>query len=231
MSEMAILRQLSAAVCPQQHTALYFHQKDGPKVGQREHGVGRHSFWEILTGNGPPLGRKRRSMALLVVTAGILTFFVPLVSTHPPVLQTTDWSPFDIVRQMYLGRLPQPICERCGEPIIRSLLALPFQVTLVYGLMLSALAVLCRRATAAALAWIGIIGVVFSLDTYMLRGGTNFAAKWGFEWTFYGQPQSLEPSAQGPVLYGWLTIALLTVMVALVFIAVREDLDTELTSV
>jgi len=161
----------------------------------------------------------------MVVVGGILTFFVPLVSTHPPVLQTTNWSPFDIVRQMYLGHLPQPTCERCGDPMVRSLLALPFDVTVVYGLMVSALGALCFRKTAAAPAWIGLVGVIFSLDTYMLRGGTNFAAKWGFEKTFYGQPQSLEPSARRPVFYGWLTIALLLVMCALVFVATREDLD------
>ena len=212
---------------PPQHTALYFHLKDMPHVGQREHGLRRSSFWDILAGNGSPMGPKRRSLALIVVVGGILTFFVPLVSTHPPVWQTTDWSSFDIVRQMYLGHLPRPSCERCGEPMIRSLLALPFEVTVVYGLMFSALVVLCLRKTAATLAWIGIVGVIFSLDTYILQGGTNFAAKWGFEWTFYGQPQSLGPSAKGPVSYGWLTIALLTVMVALVFIAIREDLDSE----
>jgi hypothetical protein len=198
-------------------------------VGQREHGPRRNSFWDILAGNASPLGPKRRSMALIVVVGGIVTFFLPLVSTHPPVLQTSDWSPLDIVRQMYLGRLPQPICERCGEPAIRSLLALPFDVTVVYGLMLSALVTLCLRKS-TALAWIGIVGVGFSLDTYMFKGGTNFVTKWGFEWTFYGQPQSLQPSARGPVLYGWLTTALLTVMVALVFIAIREDFDTKRTS-
>lgn len=177
-----------------------------------------------------PLGPKRRSLAVIVVIAGILTFFVPLVRTHPPVLQTADWSSFDIVRQVYLGNLPQPICERCGEPMIRSLLALPFNITLVYGLLLYALSALCFRDTARVLAWIGIIGVIFSLDSYMLWGGTNFATKWQFESTLYGEPQSLQPSAKGPVLYGWLTIALLTVMVALILIAIHKDIDTERTS-
>lgn len=193
-------------------------------IGQREQGLRRNSFGDTLAGNGSPMGPKRRSLALMLVVGGILTFFVPLVSTHPPVLQTTDWSPFDIVQQVYLGHLPQPICERCGEPMIRSLLALPFDVTVVYGLMLSALGAICFRRS-AALAWIGIAGVAVSLNTYMLNGGTNFAAKWDFEWTFYGQPQSLKPSANGPVFYGWLTIALLMVMCAVVFVATRDDLD------
>jgi hypothetical protein len=61
----------------------------------------------------------------------------------------------------------------------------------------------------------------------MPRGGTNFDTKWEFEWTFYGRPKSLEPSANGPVLYGWLTVALLIVMVALVYRATCEDFDAE----
>jgi hypothetical protein len=90
--------------------------------------------------------------------------------------------------------------------------------------MLTALGAICFRRS-AALAWIGIAGVAFSLDTYMLKGGTNFATKWGFEWTFYGRPQSLKPSTNGPVFYGWLTITLSTVMGAVVFVATRDGLD------
>jgi hypothetical protein len=204
--------------------ALYFDRKHMKQIGQREQGPRRNSFWDILVGNGSPLGPKRRLLALIVVAGGILTFFLPLISTQPPVLQTSDWSPFAIVRQIYIGRLPQPICERCGEPAIRSLLALPLDVAVVYGLILSALVVLCVRKS-AALAWIGIVGANLSLATYMLRGGTNFATKWEFEKTFYGEPQSLASSSNGPVLYGWLTFALLLVMCALVFVAIREDLD------
>jgi hypothetical protein len=119
---------------PQLQGALYFDREDMKHADRREQGLRRSSFWDILAGNGLAMGPKRRSLALVVVAGGILTFFVPLVSTYPPVLQITDWSPFNIVRQMYLGHLPQPICERCGEPVIRSLLALPFDITVVYAL-------------------------------------------------------------------------------------------------
>lgn len=186
----------------------------------------KNGFWGIVGGRGAPLGPKRRSLALMVVVGGILTFFVPLVSTNPPVVGTTEWSPFSIVRQMYFGRLPQPICETCGEPIIRSLLALPPFVTIVYALMISALVALCFPAAPVALARMGLIGIVLSLDTYMFRGGVNFVTKWEFEKTFYGDPQSLAPSSNGPVHYGWLTVAMFAVMGALVFIATHEDLDS-----
>jgi len=158
-------------------------------------------------------------LALTVIVVGILTFFAPIVSTDPPVMQTTQWSPFTIVRQMYLGKLPQPTCERCGEPAVRSLLALPVLVMAVYALMLLALFPLCF-SDAQALANIGLIGALLSLGTY-----THFATKWEFEETFYGQPQSLAPSSNGPVFYGLLTIAMFAVMGALVFIAAHEELD------
>ena len=80
-----------------------------------------------------------------------------------------------------------------------------------------------RKST--ALAWIGIVGVGLSLDTYMFSFGVNFATKWEFENTFYGQSQTLHPSSKGPVFYGWLTFALLAVMFTFVLIAVREDID------
>lgn len=197
----------------------------GPMFGPAGKAPRRTGFWCIVAGEGPPLGSRRRALALIVVGGGVLTFFAPLVSTHPPVVQTTHWSPFNIVRQIYLGNLPQPICQRCGEPMVRSLLALPLDVTAVYVLMIVALVVLCFREGTAALARTALIGICFSLHTYMPRGGTNFDTKREFEWTFYGHPKSLEPSVNGPVFYGWLTVALLTVMVALVYIATREDFD------
>jgi len=186
------------------------------------------SIWDILIWSDSPssLGPKRRTMAILVAIGGCLTFFLPLISTHPPVFFTSHWSPFDIVRQMYLGHLPQPVCERCNEPVPRSCMALPILVDSIYGLMLCALVVAWFR-NSRRLAWIGIVGAWLSLGTYMFRYGTNFATKWEFETTFYGQPQSLNSSSEGPVLYGWLTLALLAVMAALVFIAVREDIDAK----
>ena len=195
-----------------------------PNVSQLEGDRRIKGLWDILFWDASPLGPKRRTVAILVVMLGILTFFLPLISTQPPVLHRSHWSPFDIVRQMYLGHLPQPICERCNEPIVRSCLALPFDVTLIYGLMLFALVVAWLRKS-TTLAWTGILGVSLSLGTYMFRGGTNFATKWEFEKTFYGQPQSLDPSSKGPVLYGWLSFALLAVMFLFVLIAIRENID------
>jgi hypothetical protein len=201
-------------------------------VRRRKHHVGQkgNSFWDILAGQGAPLGSTRRTLAVIIVLAGVLTFFVPLVSTHPPVVQRTRWSPFAIVRQMYLGSLPQPICERCGEPVIRSLLALPVYISMVYLLLIFALVRLGFRNATASIANTSLIGIWFSLSTYMFRGGTNFRTEVEFERTFYGYSRSLGPSDNGPVFYGWLTLVLLAALTALLFIATHEDLDAETAS-
>jgi hypothetical protein len=44
----------------------------------------------------------------MVVALGFFTFFLPLVTVDPPVLDTTHWSAFNIVRQMYQGNCTHP---------------------------------------------------------------------------------------------------------------------------
>jgi hypothetical protein len=58
--------------------------------------------------------------------------------------------------------------------MVRSLLALPLDVTAVYVLMIVALVVLCFGEGTAALARTALIGIWFSLHTFMPSGGTNF---------------------------------------------------------
>ena len=82
--------------------------------------------------------RTSRFLALSIVAAGILTFFYPFVTTDPPVAGAARWSSFGIVLQMYNGVLPAPVCERCGEPLIRTFLALPLLVTIEYFFMVAA---------------------------------------------------------------------------------------------
>jgi hypothetical protein len=117
----------------------------GQMFGSAEKASRRTGFGNIVIGKGRSLGSRRHALALIVVVGGVFTFFAPLVSTHPPVVQTTHWSPSNIGRQVYLGNLPQPICQRCGEAMVRSLLALPLDGTAVYVLMIVALVVLCFR--------------------------------------------------------------------------------------
>ncbi len=158
------------------------------------------------------LGLRPRLRALLVIALGFLTFFLPLVTVDPPVLGTTHWSAFNIVCQMHEGNLHAPACERCGEPFVRALVALPFLVTLMYALMIAALLPLSVPYAMNTLAAISGLGVAGSL--YLWRNATA----WAFEDTFYGRWSSVRH-----VHYGSLQLALFGVMVVLFLIAIGGD--------
>jgi phosphatidylglycerophosphate synthase len=156
-----------------------------------------------------PLGRQR-SLALSIVIAGILTFFGSFVTIDPPVAGMTQWSPFKIVLQMYYGALPSPPCERCGEPLIRSILALPLMVTLDYVLMAAALFVLCFSRQSKAIFYIAIIGTCFSGSSLW-----RIATRLEFQETFYGT------AAGGHVGYGALLVTHVVVMGALLLVSLQ----------
>jgi hypothetical protein len=153
----------------------------------------------------------RRTAALFVIAIGISSFFAPLVTVDPPVAGLAHWSEFDIVRQMYNGNLPAPTCERCGEPLIRSLVAIPFTITSIYVLMVVALWPLSVPYASKTVASIAAIGVMESL--YIARVGT----RWSFEDTFYRNPRV------GHVHYGMLQFVLFPVMLVLFLVSITED--------
>ena len=155
-----------------------------------------------------PFGLHPRASALLVIALGLLTFFLPLITVDPPVLDTTHWSAFNIVLQMYRGNLHAPACERCGVPLVRAFVALPAPVTAIYLLMLVALVPLSVPYAMNTVAAISGLGGIASL--YLWRPGTA----WAFEATFYGHW-----SRVARVHYGLLQLALLGVMAALFLIA------------
>ncbi len=159
-----------------------------------------------------PLGISPRSSALLVITLGLATFFLPLVTADPAVLEVSHWSLFDIVGQMYAGKLPAPACERCGEPIVRALAALPASVAGIYLPMLVALVPLSIPYAINILAAISAFGFAGSLCITPHGVGSDF------EHTFYGRPSDVRH-----VHFGWLQLALLAVMGALLLIARSGD--------
>lgn len=165
------------------------------------------------SGAGAPpvrlLGMSARPSALLVIVLGLLTFFVPLVAIDRPVLDTTHWSAFAIVREMYNGNLHADTCERCGEPSIRALLALPVAITATYLLMVVALLPLSVPYALNTVAGIAGLGAINSL--YL----SGHATAWAFEETFYGQA-----SGVGHVHYFGLQLTLFGVMAALFLIAI-----------
>jgi hypothetical protein len=168
----------------------------------------------LLPRSQPPknqsVSRDGRVVALLIIAFGILTFFVPLITVDPPVAGATHWSAFDIVLQMYKGSLPSPICERCGEPLVRSLIALPFEITLIYLLMAAALIPLSVPYASKAVATIAALGTAGGL--YLSR----FATRWAMEETFYGRWSRVQH-----VHYGALQLALILIMAALFLVSMK----------
>jgi len=154
-----------------------------------------------------------RFLALSIVAAGIFTFFWPLVTVDPPVAGTTRWSAFSIVFQMYNGVLPSPICERCGEPSVRALLALPLDFAAAYVLMAFMAIALSLRVPARVVMWFPLIWISVVIRW---RVGTRIE----FEKTFFGISQ------HGSVHYGGLLTAHLVVMGAL-FLACLDLRDEE----
>ena len=90
-----------------------------------------------------------------------------------------------------MGVLPFPVCKRCGEPSVRSLLALPLWIAAQYFLMVLALVALCfRRPSKALLA-------IAALEIYgRVRGGWGVGTRFGILGNIFGLSRS------GHVHYG-----------------------------
>lgn len=153
----------------------------------------------------------KRTLLLLILAFGCLTFFLPLVRIDPPVLERTRWSCFQIVREAYRGRLPSPDCERCGEAAIRAVVSLPFLVSVVYALMLVALVPLSVPYASETVSSLACIGGLICL--YMARRPDLGAS---LRKTLYGD------SSVGHIAWRDLQVALLAVMAALFYVALCE---------
>jgi len=151
-----------------------------------------------------PLGRRRRSLAFMAVIAGLLTFFLPLVTTNPAVMGHSHWSPWNISWQIYEGSLPPSI---------------PFMATAVYLLLMVAFVALCLDSSRDALAKIAIFGLFTSMFWFEDRNC--------FEELFYGEVHYHNLPLVRHVGFGDLTFVLLGAMGCLLYIAFNEALDTE----
>jgi hypothetical protein len=156
---------------------------------------------------------KSKLLALCIAVAGILTFFTKSVSTDPAVANLTRWSPLDIVLQMYQGALPAPNCERCGEALIRTVLALPVWVTAEYFLLVAVVVGLCFRWHPRAILSLAVLAVYNSFA--LRRVGTELE----FHWAFYRSSRQ-----GGRVHYGELVAEHVIVAIAL-FLTSLEILE------
>ena len=172
-------------------------------------------FWDTLYGEGSPLGRRRRSILLIIIAVGILTFFAPLITTDPPVLGRTQWSVFELSLHVYQRELP-PSRQWAIDPVM-----LPPDPVVLYSLLLCLLAILRFPGLHRHLAAIAVIGIFVNGEMWKFQGVD-------FERTFYGHA-SYDPnlSLSRHVGFGQLVLALLAVFGSVLFVAVHEDLDQE----
>lgn len=172
-------------------------------------------FWDILFGEGAPLGRRRTLLLLLIVSAGLLTFFVPLITTSPAVLGKERWSIFDVAWHVGQKELPP---SNWSIHVVR----LPLDPAFVYLLLLGVLsALLFLPRLHKRLAWMALLGIFLTLEMGQFDDVD-------FERTFYEQASYRSNFALvHHVDFGQLVLTLLGVYGAILFVVMREDLDTE----
>jgi hypothetical protein len=103
-----------------------------------------------------------RGPAFLVTLFGLCTFFEPIVRTNPFVLGRTQWSGFNIMSQVYAGKLP--------------LSPVAFDIAASYLLMLLVVVALCLPHARRALLAIGVIGIICS--SWALEMGHELLFAW-----------------------------------------------------
>ena len=162
------------------------------------------------------MGRRKRSFAFLIVVGGILTFFLPLVTTDPPVMGRTRWSGWNIACQVQAGNLP-PV--RHYSERNEFLLSIPLMAAAIYLLLVVALIALCFSCSPEVLAKIAVVGWFTS---WFWRGD-----RISFEEMFYGDWSYHNFSLVRHVGFGQLTIVLLGVMLALFLVSRSEDIHSE----
>jgi hypothetical protein len=168
-----------------------------------------------------PVVGHRRAACLLIILAACLTFFMPLITVDPPVHGTARWSPFAVVLQVYKGNLNAPVCERCGEPWVRAVIALPVTLSGIYALLLLTLVPL-----SVPYAWNTVAGMAFVAGLgalYMGRYGTRVAMDRIFYGSFLHSYRlfSYRPQAH----YFALQICLIAACAALFVISASSNAD------
>ena len=158
-----------------------------------------------------PLGRRRASLAFLVIASGLLTFFLPLVTTDPAVMGISHWSAWNISSEIYLGNLALKRNDLLSS--------IPIMPTSVYILLVLALAMLWISPSRDTFKKMAVVGIFTS---WFWRGDRR-----AFEELFYGNFGYQNFSLVRRVETGQLTIVLLVVMGCLLFIATNEDLGRD----
>lgn len=164
------------------------------------------------------VGPRRKSWALVVIAAGMLTFFVPLVTTDTAVLGKTQWSVLDLATHVLAGKLP-PSTRRFVSPA-PACLGLGFMLLAVsLRLFYAAVAVLLSfHSLSRKLSIVGLTGIFVAAETWQWD-------KNSFEEILYGGWSYNNLRLVRHVGFGQLILAIIVVMGGLVYIARDKSLD------
>ncbi len=143
-------------------------------------------------------------LAFVAVGIGLLTFFLPLISTQPAILGKNRWSMYGIMDGVYAGDF---------FPSRSEIVLLPISLLISYALMLGSLVRLCFARPQALLRFVAGLNILL-----VVRSG--YWEKSDFQRMFHSSAGS---TAWPTVDLGPLTICLLAIMGSLLFITTSKS--------
>jgi hypothetical protein len=167
-------------------------------------------LWNQVTGAEElRFGLVRKLLALLVLAFAVFSFFLPLVSVTPPVMNQTEWSPLDLVSYVYQTGLVRSSSDLLNFPVEFALtyLLVPFAF---YGVTVPSSQ---RRLIHITVLGIGLLiyGWSRAADTFAVAMFRNYPST----------EITSTPHVGSNELFG----VLLLIMGCLLFISISEFLD------
>lgn len=169
-------------------------------------------FWDKVLGlDELRFGLVRKLLGLIVIVVAVLTFFLPLVGTNPPVMDRGEWSAFDIVSYDYQADLVRSSSDLFNFPV---------EIAVAYLLVPIAFYVVMIARSQRRLVPIAAAGLALGLYGWSRAGET-------FDVAIYRNFPATEAPAGHQVAFGELMVALLLIMAILLFLTASEYLDGE----
>lgn len=166
-------------------------------------------YEKILGFDDVHFGPRRKLLATIIVGAGLLTFFLPLINTMPSILNKTQWSMYEIVIDVYNGRL---------FPDRTDVILFPVEILIIYFNLLGALIIVYFWSSQRALSFMSVVGMWFAVRSWYWK-------KDDFDFMF-SSARGLTSMPQ--VSLGVLSMSLFGTMLALLFITTCDTLDSEI---